>query len=758
MQITLSCVILCLMLIIAFLYFIIGKVHMTESIKRLRYTIVAVEFILVSEIAILLVRERQAAFLAFTMYYISMAWLVFSMFRFGTAHAGYGKVIFYKVPFFWVTVLETIVLVWGYFSKEIFTITHIRWFNNSIWASRRFPIFFVYTITCIVILSVVLIILALATVKSAKLYRPKYFSVLCVLFFVTVFYCVALYKEQPLVVPVLCFGVAEIVIIYMAVFYAPKRLTQKALLFAADKLNDGIILYDDEHHLKFVTESFCQVFHITDEEMLEDEELFRRQVFEEADVENAWNGRVKEVQSGSQKRYYEIQNKELDDEVKSVGTVYWIKDVTEAIDNYEEMVRRANFDELTGIYNEAHFYETSEKVLKENPDTDFVMICSNVDKFRFFRELFGKEKAQDYIVQTAMALKNGLSQIPLCRYGRIAEDTFYVMMPKKYFKESDLIQAVDNVTSMYNTNNYNLFVRLGVYEIQDKNATMASICNRASIACDVQRYDYRKRLSWFDEDAQNEAMREERYNAELTGAIANGDITIYLQPQMDSEGKIIGAEALARWIHKEDGVIPPAKFIPLFEKNGRITDLDMHIWRLACRKLREWKDKGRTDLYISVNISAKDLYELDIYDVYMNLINEYGIDPGNLKLEITESAIINDLRQHISLITRLQKAGFEVEMDDFGSAYSSFNMLKDLCVDVLKIDMKFLGETENVERSRDILCSIVDLSKKLEMKTVAEGVETEGQYDFLRETGCDIYQGYYFSKPISTEEFEKKYF
>ena len=286
---------------------------------------------------------------------------------------------------------------------------------------------------------------------------------------------------------------------------------------------------------------------------------------------------------------------------------------------------------------------------------------------------------------------------------------------------------------------------------------MLAICNKASMACDAIKGDYGKKILWFDEKTQSEYMKKERYNAELTGAIANGDIQIYLQPQIDINGKLIGAEALARWKHKEDGLLSPARFIPHFEENGRITELDICVWRQACAKLKEWKNIGRDDLYIAVNISPKDLYALDIYEFYVNLVDEYDIAAKNLKLEITESAIINDLKQHITLVERLQEAGFEVEMDDFGSAYSSFNMLKDICVDALKIDMKFLGETENEERSHEILKCIVDLSKKLNMKTVAEGVETEEQLQFLKSVNCDIYQGYYFAKPMSIADFEAKY-
>ncbi len=475
-------------------------------------------------------------------------------------------------------------------------------------------------------------------------------------------------------------------------------------------------------------------------------------------MENAWNGRVKSVVRDGQVFYYEIQHMPLSEEDKLIGTVYWIRNVTESIENNREMVRRANFDELTGIYNEAHFHETSRKVLEDNPDTTFVISCSSIEKYRVFKQLFGAKAYEEYLIRTAEALRTGLAGFPNCRYGIIGASDFYVLMPKELFEPQQFLDAIDRVADHFSTNNFNLKVTAGVYEINDSPPDMQAICNKVSMACEAIKGDYGKRIVWFDQNIQNESMRKERYNAELSKAIENGEIQIYLQPQIDNNGILTGAEALARWNHREDGFISPIQFIPYFEKNGRITELDICIWRQACEKLREWKERGRDDLYLSVNISPKDLYALDIFEHYQGLVEEFGISPKNLKLEITESAIINDLKRHVRLVERLQEAGFEVEMDDFGSAYSSFNMLKDICVDVLKIDMKFLGETENEERSHAILKSIVSLSRELNMRTIAEGVETKEQLEFLGSVGCDLYQGYYFDKPMSVADFEAKYF
>lgn len=232
---------------------------------------------------------------------------------------------------------------------------------------------------------------------------------------------------------------------------------------------------------------------------------------------------------------------------------------------------------------------------------------------------------------------------------------------------------------------------------------------------------------------------------------------MFLQPQMDSEGHMRGAEALVRWIHSEKGMIMPGDFIPVFEKNGLISEVDKHIWDLACRQLKKWKEEGKENLYISVNISPIDFYFLNIFQVFTELVQKYEISPKNIKLEITETAIAMDVKRQLELIERLRSYGFVVEMDDFGSGYSSLNMLKDIQVDILKIDMAFLRKSKDEERSKKILHMIINLSKQLGMPVISEGVETKEQVDYLSDFGCDMFQGYYFARPMDITTFEKLY-
>jgi len=239
--------------------------------------------------------------------------------------------------------------------------------------------------------------------------------------------------------------------------------------------------------------------------------------------------------------------------------------------------------------------------------------------------------------------------------------------------------------------------------------------------------------------------------------LKSNEIQMYIQPQVTRDRQIFGAEALVRWVHPEKGQILPGRFIPVLEQNGLISEVDRYIWEKACQQLKSWKDMGREDMYISVNISPKDFYFLDIYPIFTGLVERYGIKPGCLRLEITESALSINPERQLDLINKLRAYGFSVEMDDFGSGYSSLSMLKDTNVDTLKVDMGFLQNTADVEKGRNILEMVVGLCKKLNLRVVVEGVETAEQVRFLTELGCDVFQGYYFARPMPLEEFEEKY-
>jgi EAL domain-containing protein (putative c-di-GMP-specific phosphodiesterase class I) len=219
----------------------------------------------------------------------------------------------------------------------------------------------------------------------------------------------------------------------------------------------------------------------------------------------------------------------------------------------------------------------------------------------------------------------------------------------------------------------------------------------------------------------------------------------------------MGAEALVRWIHPDEGFLSPGKFIPVFERNGLIAEVDRYMWRCACEILADWKKRG-INKFISINISPKDFYFMDVVKEIKDLVAEFDIDPVNLRIEITETVMMTEAADRIKLVDDLRASGFIVEMDDFGSGYSSLNLLKDMPVDVLKIDMQFLKDSERNMRAGMIIKNIINMSEDLGIASLTEGVETAAQFEKLYAMGCKLYQGYYFSKPVPREDFEKQWF
>jgi EAL domain-containing protein (putative c-di-GMP-specific phosphodiesterase class I) len=264
--------------------------------------------------------------------------------------------------------------------------------------------------------------------------------------------------------------------------------------------------------------------------------------------------------------------------------------------------------------------------------------------------------------------------------------------------------------------------------------------------------DYKTAISYYDDNIRNNILEEQKLASQLFDALKEDQIVPYLQPITDKNGKVVGAEALARWIHPEYGFLPPYKFIPVFEKNGLITELDNHIWECACQILQKWK-KEYNDLFISINISPKDFYFTDVVAELNKLVQKYDIDTSRLRIEITETAMFSDVEEKIHIFNKLKESGFIIEIDDFGSGYSSLNMLKDMPVDVLKIDMNFLSKDDN--KSKKIVKNVIHLSNDLSITSLTEGVETEQQYKQLAQMGCSLFQGYYFAKPMPVSEFEE---
>ena len=390
-------------------------------------------------------------------------------------------------------------------------------------------------------------------------------------------------------------------------------------------------------------------------------------------------------------------------------------------------------------------------MIHREPDRRWLVIFHNIKNFKIVNDVFGTEFGDHVLRRVAVWISSDMPEDTV--YGRLAGDTFGVCMPAEGFDEALIEKALTGAVIRQGSFEYAVQIHLGIYEVTDPEMDVSVMFDRARLALSTIQDNYQKHVAWYDETMRTDVIRRQQLSGQLTDAIAKQQVVPFLQPVTDRSGAVAGAEALVRWIHPERGLLSPAVFVPVFEENGMIAEMDRSMWRSACEILAAWS-ATHPDLFISVNISPKDFYFMDVAAEIRGLVKEFGLAPEKLRLEITETVMMTDEEKHLAVINELRSAGFLVEMDDFGSGYSSLNMLKDIPLDVLKIDMKFLSRSAEEAKTKRILQSIVSLAEDLGYVSVIEGVETEEQYRLLADMGCRLFQGYYIAKPMDAESFE----
>lgn len=299
---------------------------------------------------------------------------------------------------------------------------------------------------------------------------------------------------------------------------------------------------------------------------------------------------------------------------------------------------------------------------------------------------------------------------------------------------------------------------MGVYPNADRQLSLEQRFDRARMTCNSIRNNYAQSIAYYDIKVHEGDLFAERLIADFPEALQRGDLMVYFQPKYGIKPKqpvLASAEALIRWKHPELGMISPGRFVPLFEQNGLIQQMDHFVWEEVAKKIREWRERYGVSFPVSVNVSRIDIYDPKLEGTLLGLLESYGLEPGNMMLEVTESAYSADTDQLIDVVQKLRAKGFKIEMDDFGSGYSSLNMLTMLPFDVLKLDMQFIKKMHKDERSRRLVQLVMDIAEFLSVPVVAEGAEEEEQYRLLKSMGCSLVQGYYFSKPLPADEFEE---
>jgi len=415
----------------------------------------------------------------------------------------------------------------------------------------------------------------------------------------------------------------------------------------------------------------------------------------------------------------------------------------------------AEHDLMTDLFNRQTFYNTARKMIDRNPDQKFVLIRLDIDSFKLVNSFWGEKEGDRLLKFIGHTLEDMLNGKPFCTYGRINSDIFCVCCPNDTAGIDSFTEDMKMKLLSYKASFY-VKPTFGIYEITKPSYTLEAMYERATLAAQKCKGKYNQYTGYYDSGLHDHQVKIREIENEMQSALDSGQFKIYLQPKYDLKTNLpCGAEALVRWQHPERGMISPGEFIPVFEQNGFISELDYYVWDQVCALIRKWMDAGLNPSPVSVNVSRVDMYNPHVVNVVRSLTKKYGIPESLLNLELTESAYMDNPDTMKKVVADLQKNGFTVMMDDFGSGYSSLNTLQDIHVDVLKIDMKFLSGRGSDGRSEQILASVIRMAGWLNLSVIVEGVETEQQAVFLRSIGCGYVQGYFFARPMPVEQYEE---
>ncbi len=628
-------------------------------------------------------------------------------------------------------------------------------FDEIYWPAQYNWPFYIHLALCYVLCALSFAFLIRKSLVSNKFYRPKYLSILVLFIAILAINVVFLKSKTKLDFSILLYSIFSILSAYFTFYSTPKKIQSTMLQQISENLGIGIFCFNLERQCIYSNKMANDFFTSRTMRSKEIQSLIamrsdkiQRQIQVEKNGKTHIIAEEFDYLRDTQKRHF--------------GYILKFTDITDEEKTKAEAQYLSSHDKLTGLLNREHFYLQAKKILQTEPDTKRCILCTDIKNFKLINDLYGSQTGDNLLKAFTDAIKEINSKTALL--GRINGDRFAILVKKSEFKAADYYAKIEELQSFNPDINYKLTVFIGVYEISDPYEKVSSMYDKAYLASQTLRQNYSSTVAYYDTKFMSSLIKKREVLDSFKTAIDEEQFKLFLQPQVCCHTEqVLGAEALVRWEHPKKGLLNPTSFIEILEQNGKIYQLDQFIWEKACQTLKKWQEQN-IGFYIAVNVSANDFYYLDIYREFTDLVKKYKIQPQKLKIEITETVFIMDNTYARSnsyankrILQKLQQYGFNIEMDDFGSGYSSFHVLKYMEPDVLKIDMAFISQTEHLERSKKILLSIVKMAKQLGIKIIVEGVESLSQAKFLKDFGCDCFQGFLYSKPMCVEDFEKRF-
>lgn len=698
----------------------------------------------------------EKAMLFESLYFICTEWVCLSMLVFTVAYCKTkleNKNV-WAVPIV-LCFLDSIALIANLSTKYYFDLTEIP--KNADWMSHwvcnfKWPNYIHFGWCYILVLTSLAILLRCAT-RVSHVYKKNYITIFVAFMIAGAANAICFSLKLVVDFSVLLYPLLAAFIYYYSIYGLPRHLLGTALKYVNESFNNAILFFDDKDECIYKNSQARKLF-LQNGSFSAEKAVKLLVQTRKKQLENSSTTPIEFFVVDDAERQFELQAEDIYFGYELIGSYLKLADKTEEIQKYLSQRYLANHDALTGVYNREHFFEVCDNKMNHHPDTEYIMFSSNIVQFKLINELFGEEIGDKVLIALVNISKQKLHD---CIIGRISDDKFACLVKKESFDKEYLLAINTAMQNVIEGSIHKIILRVGICPVHGTTESAQLLYDKTQLVIKKLGDDYTKNIGYYDSDLMDELLRERQIINEFESSLEQGRISMYLQPFVDGDKNITGAEALSRWNHSTYGIILPETFIPILERSGLVHKLDTFIWHQAAKTLDEWQRRDIHNIQISVNVSSKDIFYIDIPKEFESLFSKYSFNPKNLKIEFTERAITADTKKAAEIFKKLKYLGFEIGIDDFGHGYSSLNMLKDVNADILKMDMVLIQRNENPERAKAILNFISQISRALGMRLISEGVETSEQLEMLKKLGCNYFQGFYFSHPMSVGDFEDRY-
>lgn len=692
------------------------------------------------------------ALILFCVYKVCAIWTYYLTFSFNHAFTNTTKKLgFIKEFYFILCFIDSVLLLANARVNVIFDLvpahTNAGFFYWGIKYTYRFGF---HKLVCAILSFSSLALLISSIVKAPSYNKVKYVTILTSESLVLI----ANYVFNSLDLPL---NISLLMLVAISIFianYVNKDFSAPVLIgplsAITESINDVIFCYDSSENLIYANSAAKNVFKKSNDNLENFAKEFRQ---------NFLKNRPSELSlklDNGEERYYITEYKDFFISNSNIGSYLRLQDKTKETLESRRKNYIATHDLLTGLFNRSGFFKKMQEALYQNTFKNPILICTNIKDFKLINTIYS-EQVGDSVLQNQTEVMKRLPGHKKSIIGRIADDKFAILMEKQDFDKDIFEEVFNEVSCIIEKTLYNIQIVAGIYEIYDKKDTIQSIYDKAKISLDAIKDSDNQIFSFYNPSMMEKMLKEKDIVNDFEKSLNEKQFSIQLQPVIDKEGNVLGAESVVRWNNPKYEDLTPSSFLDVLERTSLIYKLDVYVWELVAKKLHEWKKRGFADRFISVNVSSKDKFFIDIIKTFSELIKKYDISPQNFKVEIRETAMLENPEKTIAIFSQLKKLGIKVYIDNFGTGFSSLNVLKDFIADGIKMDTSFLSESKVSGKNKIILQTMISMSSDLGMEFIAKGVESENQMLALSKMDCKLFQGFYFSKPLPVKTYEAKY-